>query len=273
MLPMVKRRTLLFCLALLPFTPALAQAQSPDALTQTLIQHVVDVERAANQSDHSNWLYLEEVRKEKERTVQWVVATQHGEVRCAFSKNDKKVPEPEQHEAVQNYLHDPRAQKKQNAEDSHDGQQVDDLLKLLPVAFHWTQTSANGTDTVLHFEPNPDFHPPTREARVFAGMVGDLIFDNRQYRIVSMNGRLIHDVTFGGGLLGRLKQGSSFSLEQAQVGPSLWQLTTIHVKLDGNALLFKSVSLDEDDERSKFVQQPPDISLDQAGEVVLKQPE
>ena len=86
-------------------------------------------------------------------------------------------------------------------------------------------------NTFLHFEPDPNFHPPSREARVFSGMAGDLVVDNQQHRICSMNGRLIQEVTFGGGLLGKLKKGSSFSLEQAQVGPSSWQLTAIHVHL------------------------------------------
>ncbi len=88
-----------------------------------------------------------------------------------------------------------------------------------------------------------------------------------------MNGRLTQDITFGGGLLGRLKKGSSFSLEQAQVGPSVWQLTAIHVHLDGNALLFKSVSLDQDDERTKFEPEDPNITLDQAAIAVMKRTE
>jgi hypothetical protein len=88
-----------------------------------------------------------------------------------------------------------------------------------------------------------------------------------------MSGRLTHEVTFGGGLLGRLKEGSSFALEQSQTGPSLWQLTALHVHLVGNALLFKSVSLEEDDERTKFELQSPNETVEQAAEVVMRQVE
>jgi hypothetical protein len=190
-----------------------------------------------------------------------------------FERDRKRVPEEKQREAVQSFLHDPKAQKKNLAEDEQDEKQIDDFLKLLPVAFIWTQKSADAVNTTLHFEPDPKFHPPTREARVFAGMVGDVVVDNQQLRVRSMSGRLIHDVTFGGGLLGRLKEGSSFSLEQAQTGPSLWQLTAIHVHLDGNALLFKSVSLEEDEERGKFEMQSAGITLEQAGDVVMRQVE
>ena len=103
-------------------------------------------------------------------------------------------------------------------------------------------------------------------------MAGDIVIDNAQHRIRSMSGRLIRDVTFGGGLLGRLKAGSSFSLEQAQVGPSIWQLTEIHVQLEGNALLFKSISLQQDDERSRFAPESPTMTLDQAATTIMSQP-
>jgi hypothetical protein len=253
-------------LFLLSFCCTLAQGQSP----QSLIQQVVNVELAANQNDHSNWAYLEEIKKPKEHLVQWVAATQAGNIERVTIKNDQRLSLVEEQAAIQKFLHDARSQKKQVSENEHDTKQIDDLLRLLPGAFRWTQTDANPTDTFLHFEPDPNFHPPTREAKVFSAMAGSLIVDNQQHRIRSMSGHLIQDVTFGGGLLGKLKKGSSFSLEQAQVGPSLWQLTAIHVHLDGNALLFKSVSLDQDDERSKFVAEDANLTLVQAANFVMK---
>jgi hypothetical protein len=103
-------------------------------------------------------------------------------------------------------------------------------------------------------------------------MTGDLVVDNQQHRICKIKGHLIHDVTFGGGLLGRLKEKSSFALDQQQVGPSYWELSQIHVHLEGNALLFKSVSLQQDDKRSKFQPEPGDVTLEQAATLVMNQP-
>jgi hypothetical protein len=244
------------------------QAQTP----QQIIQQAANAERTADQNDHSNWIYLEESDKPKEHVLQWVAATQRGNVERVLEKDARQLPENEQRELIQKYLHDPRAQKKQVEEDSHDNKQIDDLLKLLPEAFIWTQTGATATTTSLHFEPAPNFHPPTREARVFSSMTGDLVVDNQQHRICKVKGHLMHDVTFGGGLLGRLKERSSFALEQQQVGPSLWELTAIHVHLEGNALLFKSVSLQQDDKRSKFQPQAADATLEQAATSVMNEP-
>jgi hypothetical protein len=266
---MTKRGAPLLWIGALAFSSSLMHAQNPSQI----IQQVVNTERAANRNDHSHWVYLEETHKPKEYILEWVAGTQQGNVRRVLVKDGQKLPEPRQRDLIEKYLHDTKAQSKEVAESNHDSQQVDDLLRLLPVAFVWTQTGATTTNTFLHFEPAPNFHPPTREARVFSSMTGDLIADNQQHRIRSMRGHLIHDVTFGGGLLGKLKEGSSFSLEQEQVAPSLWQLTKIHVDLEGSALLFKSVSLQQDDQRAKFKPEPSTVTLDQAAIAIMSQPE
>jgi hypothetical protein len=245
-----------------------AHAQTP----QQIIQQAVDAERTADQNDHTNWIFLEESDKPKEHILQWVAATQQGDVERVLEKDERQLPEADQRELIQKYLHDTRAQKKQIDENNHDNKQIDDLLKLLPAAFIWTPTGASKTTTSLHFDPAPNFHPPTREARVFSSMTGDLVVDNQQHRICKIKGHLMHDVTFGGGLLGRLKERSSFALEQQQVGPSLWELTAIHVHLEGNALLFKSVSLQQDDKRSRFQPEAANTTLEQAASSVMSQP-
>jgi hypothetical protein len=265
---MAKEKAALFCIGVLTLSFSTLHAQSP----QEIIQQAVKIELTADQNDHSNWIYLEQSDKPKEHVLQWVAGTQRGSVERILEQDGKDLPEPRQRELIEKFLHDTRSQNKQVEEANHDNRQIDDLLKLLPAAFVWTQTGATPTTTSLHFEPAPNFHPPTREARVFSSMTGDLVVDNQQHRICKVKGHLIHDVTFGGGLLGRLKELSSFSLEQQQVGPALWELTAIHVHLVGNALLFKSVSLQEDDERSRFQYEPANITLEQAATSVMTQP-
>ena len=245
-----------------------AQAQSP----QQIIQQAADTELAADHNDHYNWIFLEESDKPKEHVLQWVAATQLGSVERVMERDDRPLDESQQRDLIQKFLHDAKAQNKQMAEAKHDEAQIDDLLKLLPQAFIWTKTGETEATTTLHFDPAPNFRPPSREARVFSSMTGDLVVDKQQHRICKIKGHLFHDVTFGGGLLGRLKEKSSFALEQQQVAPSIWELTGIHVHLEGNALLFKSVSLQQDDKRSRFQPQPPQETLEQAATAVMNQP-
>lgn len=252
---------------------AIQAQEPPQQEPQQIVQQIVDTERAANKADHSQWIYLEESHKPREHTVAWVASTPHGEVRRTLQRDGQQLSTEQQRQQIDAFLHDPHAQNKDMEENRHDAQQVDDFLKLLPTAFVWTRTGTTANAIKLHFVPDPKFHPPTREARVFSGMTGDLVADISTHRIRSISGRLIHDVTFGGGLLGRLKQGSSFALDQEPVGGSIWELTGIRVHLDGNALLFKSVSLQEDAERAHFKPEPESVDLDQAARVVMQLPE
>ncbi len=266
---MFKQRACFFLLSAFALSFSSVHAQSP----QQVIQQVVDAELTSIQNDHSKWVYFEETQKPKAQFKQWVATTQRGNIERILEKDGQRLSEPEQRDRIQTFLHDTKAQNKQISANKDDDQEIYDLLKLMPAAFVWTQTDATATTTSLHFDPAPEFEPPTQAARVFSSMTGDLVVDTQQRRVCSIKGHLLRDVKFGGGLLGRLKQGSSFSLKQEQVGPSLWQLTSIHVQLQGNALLFKSVSLQEDDELSKFQLQPSGITLEQASVAVMKQPD
>jgi hypothetical protein len=258
------------CLSLVPLALLLiaAHAQTP----QQAVQLAVDTERAANQADHSQWIYLEQNDTPSQHTLGWVASTPSGNVERVLERDGQPLPEPQQLDRIQHFLRDPHAQKKQLADTEHDTQQIDDFLKLLPIAFLWTQTAATADTTTFHFEPAPGFTPPTRPARVFSSMAGELVVDNQQHRIRAASGHLLHNVVFGAGLLGKLNQGSSFSLEQAQVAPSTWEFTAIHVHLSGTALLFKTISLQQDDERSRYQPEPATITLGQAATQVMSQP-
>ena len=148
--------------------------------------------------------------------------------------------------------------------------QTVDLLNLLPEAFLWTSAGERSAETTLHFKPDPKFRAPSREARILSGVEGDLVLNTAQHRIISLKGQLIHDVKFGGGLLGELKAGGNFDIERREVSQGEWQITETHVHFAGRMLLFKSVSEQEDDEKSAFRQIPSSLSLDRAAETLLQ---
>src|ERR1700730_1954490 len=154
----VPHSTLLLVALALTLPLATAQAQTPLQSPQEIVQQVVDSERAANQADHSQWIYLQDNRKPQEHLIQGVASTPHGAVCRVLVRDGRPLPEPEQRTQIDKFLHDIHAQNKEIAENKHDLQQVDDFLKLLPQAFVWTETARTDTGTTLHFEPDPHFH-------------------------------------------------------------------------------------------------------------------
>src|SRR5206468_8693461 len=102
------------------------------------------------------------------------------------------------------------------------------------------------------------------EARVFAAMEGDMLVDTSQHRIASLKGTLIKDVKIFGGWLGALEAGGTFDVERRQTGESVWQITETHVHIHGHALIFHTISEEEDDVKSKFKRLPAEITMQQA---------
>ena len=95
--------------------------------------------------------------------------------------------------------------------------------------------------------------------------------DREQDRIVSLKGRLIHDVKIGFGFLGELKAGGTFDVERRELHPKLWEITETHVHVEGHALIFKTISEQEDDVRSHFEQIADNTSMQQAQNNLLQQ--
>ena len=172
---------------------------------------------------------------------------------------------------MESFINDDNQQARRHKSEQHDDNQAAEMLRTLPKAFIWTKTSDENGNTILHFKPDPEFHPPNYEERVFAAMEGDLTVNDAQHRIVSLKGTLIHDVKFLGGLFGYLQAGGSFDVERRETGKGIWQITESHIHIQGRALFFKNLGEQEDDVKSKLKQLSDDVTFAQAEKELLAQ--
>jgi hypothetical protein len=244
-------------------------ARGQDA--KQVIRQAVQTELAADDSDHSRWMFLDVDRKPRSSVDEWVAQTSKGDVKRVLVENGDHLSDQEQRLRMDAFAQNAGAQAKQHKSDEHDDQQARQMLNILPQAFIWTKVRDQNGATVLHFAPDPHFNPPSYQARVFAAMEGDMTIDDAQHRIISLKGHMIRDVTFGFGILGDLKAGGSFDVERRQLKPGIWQITETHVHIEGRALLFKSISDQEDDERSQFQELTSDLSLPAAEQRLMAQ--
>lgn len=261
---MLKRASLLAC-AIMPAFFASAYGQSPQGQPpRDLVRQAVRTEIAANAADHSHWMFYETDNKPADGVEQWVAETGTGDVNRVLQLNGTPLSESEQRSRMEGFVHDSGAQAKQRRSSQHDDRQAAQMLNMLPNAFIWTRIGEQGNSILLHFKPDPNFKPPTWESRVFAAMEGDMAIDKTDHRIVSLKGKMISAVKFGWGIFGALEPGGWFQVERRQVGDGIWQITETHVHIQGRALIFKSISDQEDDVKSKFQRLPANITLDQA---------
>jgi hypothetical protein len=256
--------TFTFLLSVLFCITAGAQPMlSPQEAKQT-VQLVVNTDLSAGAADNSHWLYREFDQNPKRKVVQWVAQASTTDLPRLVEEDSQRLSEAQQRQRLEAFLRDRSAQARERKKQQEDIKQTVDLLKLLPVAFLWTTTGNQHGETTLHFKPDPGFHPPNVEARILGAVEGDMVIDSAQHRIVRLKGQLVHDVKFGGGILGQIKSGGTFAIERKEIIPGVWQITETHVHFAGHMLLFKSVSEQEDDERSNFRRLPDGVSLDEA---------
>lgn len=245
----------------------LAQAQTP----RDLVRQAVQTELVASANDHSHWLYFEINRQPATTVKRWVAQATSVSLQRVIERDGRPLPESEQRQEMSAFINDSRAQARQRKSGQHDDEQAADMLKMLPDAFLWTSEGEKGSYLHFHFKPNPQFHPQDLEARVFAAMEGEMAIDREQHRIASVQGRLVHDVKIGFGFLGELKAGGTFDVERRELRPKLWGITETHVHIEGHALIFKTVSEQEDDVRSHFAQIADTTSMQQAQNNLLQQ--
>lgn len=258
-------RTRFFACALLLAAAMASAAQSP----RDIVRQAVQTELTASRDDHSHWLYFEIDRQPSKRVKQWVAETRLGSLNRVIELNGQTLAESQQRQEMSAFINDPHAQAKQRKSGQHDDEQAAELLNILPDAFIWTSAGEKGSDILFHFKPDPQFRPPDFEARVFAAMEGDMAIDREQQRIVSLKGRLIHDVKIGYGLLGELKAGGTFDVERRELSPHIWEITETHVHIQGHALIFKTISEEEDDVKTHFEQLSVSTSLQEAQSKLL----
>ncbi len=208
------------------------------------------------------------LRKQDEKgvTTKEIVETKDGDVARLIARNDKPLT-PEENKAelarLDNLLAHPEIQEHRHKREQEDSGRADEMVKLLPDAFLYTYLGMapgpNGPAYRLSFKPNPSFHPPDREAEVYHGMEGELWLDQGQERIVKLDARLIDDVNFGWGILGKLYKGGTLAIEQQDVGHHHWEATQLKLNLTGVALMVKSLSFQTTETSTDF--QPVPVNL------------
>jgi hypothetical protein len=81
----------------------------------------------------------------------------------------------------------------------------------------------NGRDCdVLEATPNPNFHPHSIVQEVLTHANAKVWVDHEANQIVRGEAHVTRDISFGGGVLGKLYRGAVFALDQSEVSPGIW---------------------------------------------------
>ena len=278
--------------------PAPASAQTPSSVpnADAIVRQAV----ANRLASDALWRPVRFVFHKKDQSVDFtkqIIQTHQGDVALMILINGRRLgPKARQAQIARldNLAAHPALQEHRLKSEQADQTRIDTLLRLLPTAFIYryqatvpcnvtefpqvpiprpagqTLQPAHDIATTpstcyrIGFAPNPDFAPPSLESRIFQGMAGEVWIETSNVRLFRLDAHLQRDVTFGWGIIGRLNQGGTVSLQQNELAPHLWELTQMRMNLTGKALLFKSLRFHIDEEMSDFEPVPPNLNYKEA---------
>ena len=221
---------------------------------RAVVAAAVKTELNSNHTDHTAYMYYDHDVTPDHDTLFYVVETPNGNLKKKLQDHGRPLT-PEERKAdddrIAKLMADKNAQLKEQKDASHDDEQAEAMLKLLPTAFIWTITGEQGDLTTLDFKPDPSFTPTDSESRVLSAMAGQITVAKGDDRIRSLKGTLTQDIRFGMGLA-KLHKNGFFQVERREVGGHHWQITESNVKIEGHALFFKTIGTIEDETRSEF---------------------
>jgi hypothetical protein len=223
------------------------------------------------QDDHTNWMYRLEKEQYGKKQVEEIVETKEGSLSRLLSVNDLPLTpkqQTEEDERGRELMTSRSAQQKLRRSLEAETLQGRRLFKMLPDAFVFSYAGGGGNLVKLSFRPNPSFHAPSLEARVFHDMEGEMWIDCKQERLAGFDGHLTQAVKFGFGVLGHLDKGGHFEVRQAEVVPGHWDMTTLSLEMTGRALLFASIGVQKKENHQDFHRVPDDLTLTQAADIL-----
>jgi hypothetical protein len=254
---------------------ATAQAQSNAQLSPAdLVKAVIRSELNHSDTTEVRWKYLLVKEVDGKQETREVVETKSGSLDHLIAIAGRPLSVGQQRDETERILrlsHSPEEQHKLEQTRKKDAEQCDAFLKMVPEAFLFEYTGESGSLVKLIFKPNPAFRPPSREGKVLHEMAGEIWIDAKQQRLASINGQLMGEVKFAGGLLGHLEKGGQFSVKRTEVAPAHWELTEMAVNMRGKALLFKTISVQQKELHRNFERVPDDLTISDAAALLLKQ--
>jgi len=244
---------------------------SPGVSANELARKVVTNELKLQNEDLGHWMYRLEKEESGRKQVQVIVETRNGSLSRLLSIDNRPLDAKQQqkeNQRIQRLVNNPGEQRKLQQASNKKAEQGERLFEILSDVFMFGYASRQGDLVKLAFRPNPNFRPPSVEARVFHGMQGELTVDTKQERLVAINGHLMEDVKFGGGLLGHLDKGGKFEVRQTEVASGQWEMTVLVVDIKGKALLFKTIDVQQAESHSDFHRVPDDLTLAEAASIL-----
>jgi hypothetical protein len=208
---------------------------------------------------HKPLKYVVHLKDERHETTKEIVETRDGDVARLVALGGRALTAEEERAErarLDALAANPEMQAHRKKGEEKDEARVDHVMSLLPDALVYkmegVEACAAGECYRLSYAPKPGWEAPDMEADLLRGVSGEVWIAKGAERLTKLEAHFTAEVNFGLGILGRVNKGGTVELEQAEVVPGDWEITSLKVDVTGRALVFKAFRYEIEEELSGF---------------------
>jgi hypothetical protein len=117
-------------------------------------------------------------------------------------------------------------------------QLVDSMLESFSAKWIRREMHSGHLCDVFELNIKPDFHPHNMMQEALMHIVATIWVDRATDQMVRGEAKIMRDISFVGGILGKVYRGGVFSMEQGEVAPGVWEPTKYTYDFEGRKFLF-----------------------------------
>lgn len=133
-----------------------------------------------------------------------------------------------------------------------ENQTIEELFRVYDITIVGRESVEGRSAIVLTFAPRAGVEASTKAGRILKKFEGRAWIDEEDRQLVRVEGRLIDDLSFGWGILARLKKGALAELQRRKINDEIWLPSEARFVGQARLLLVKGLSIDALSEYSDY---------------------
>ena len=266
----------LFCFAILISSAKAGEKTKGTASADQLALISRATERELHALEHPTpFQFQERVEWNWGAETRLVIETPQGRAdRIVLVRDEPVTPDQQEKQThrLEKLLSDRDAVKSELQDQNAEIQRRIRMVRAFPMAFFFDFVGREKGLLRFRFYPNPEFSPKDRETQMYRGMEGTLWIDPAQECMVQIAGKLVKDVSFGWGILGRLSKGGIFEIAKTQLTPGTWRITSLNVDVKGRIFLLDSFRFVRRETDTRLRPTPTSMTYQAAVKALLAEP-
>jgi len=121
---------------------------------------------------------------------------------------------------------------------------IDDVIDTLQFQLKGRTTHEGVAAIVVTFTPKPNARPSTRQGRMAQKFTGTIWVDEAALEVMRVEAKSTDDLTYGGGLVASLGEGTTATVTRRRVGGDVWMPTALTLTGQGRAVVFRKLVVD-----------------------------